>query len=412
MRFVGYGEAVWLADPAAAHTVLTADARLFHSGDKEWLEPAFGKRSLILMNEDIHLRHRKLMLPAFHGERVRKYGDVVGAITEREVARWPIGEPFRLRSRMSAIVLETLLRAGFGIEEDTRVDEFRRRLRRFNAAFNWLAWGPWIRRDFASWSPWAEFKRRREGVDEMIFEEIRDRRRDPALSERTDLLSVLVQGRDDGGRPMSDRELRDEMVTLFMAGHHTTATSLGWIFHFLLRDVKAMRRLHGELAEPESPYLDAVVTETMRLRPVVPLISRVTTAPVELCGYELPAGTQLAIAIVLLHHRPEIYPEPFAFRPERFVDAKLDGSAYLPFGLGRRRCVGASLATLEMKCVTRTVLQTARLRAARAAPEAARARGMPTLGPARGTEVILDGRAARGSPSPHSPLVSPPAARG
>jgi cytochrome P450 len=389
VRFLAYGEAVWFASPADVREILTADSARMHAGEMRWLEPALGTESLVLLDEERHLRHRRLLLPAFHHDVVARYHELIADITRREVERWPLGEEFPIRNRMQRIALETLLRAVFGVEEE-RLDELRRPLLAFNASFNWLPWGAWIRRDLGPRSPWGQFVRRRATVDRLIYREIAERRSDPALHERRDVLALLLQAHDEDGSVLTDKELRDEMMTLLLAGHLTTATTLAWAFHFLLRDAGWQRRVQEELHDGGSEQVDAVMKETLRMRPAVPLVGRVLTEPTVLGGYRVPAGAQVAVPILLTHHLPELYPEPHEFRPERFLGEGPAAAHYLPYGRGLRRCIGANLANFEMRLVMQGVLRRAELRPASAAPEPARGIGMPTIGPARGGKVVLD----------------------
>ena len=257
---------------------------------------------------------------------------------------------------------------------------------------------PWLRRDLAPLSPWRRFVRLRTQVDRLIFEEIARRREDPELAERDDILSLLLQARDDEGAPMTDRELRDELVTLLVAGHETTATALAWAFERLLRHPEALDRLTAEArGSGEDAYADAVVQETLRLRPPLPAVGRMLTEDAEIAGRALPAGVRLAPSIHLVHRRADLYPDPAAFRPERFLDHPPETYGWLPFGGGVRRCLGASFATFEMKIVLRTILARARLGAAESRSEPVRRRAI-VLAPARGGRAILVERAGRRRP--------------
>jgi cytochrome P450 len=246
-------------------------------------------------------------------------------------------------------------------------------------------------RDLGPRSPWGRFLRLRDHVDSLLYEEIAQRREDPGRDERTDILTLLLSARDEEGEPLTDRELRDELITILLAGHETTATSIGWAFERLLRTPAALARLTAEVERGESSeYLDAVVKETLRVRPVVPEVFRATTERTELGDYVFPPGTQLAVSILLVQCDPERYPpDPHAFRPERFLDGAPEPYAWIPFGGGVRRCLGAAFAQLEMKVVIATILSRARLRAPRARGEKARFRGV-TLLPSRGGEAVVE----------------------
>jgi cytochrome P450 len=320
---------------------------------------------------------------------MQRYGEVIREITESSLADWPVGEPFPLQPRMQAITLDVILRAVFGIEDAERQDELRKVLRMildFGQAR--LAFLPWIRH----WArgSWVRFLHLREQVDSLLYEEITRRRQDEHAAERDDIMSLLTGARYEDGSPMTDKELRDELVTLLVAGHETTATALAWAFELLFRHDSARRKLIEEIRnEDGDEYLEAVITETLRLRPVVAQVSRRLTAPVQLNGYTIPAGTLLAPSIYLVHRRPDIYPEPDSFKPERFLGKPPQTYTWLPFGGGVRRCIGASFATLEMRVVLKTILSHAELRAASTEPEPPTQRAV-TFAPKHGAMAVLE----------------------
>jgi cytochrome P450 len=294
---------------------------------------------------------------------------------------------------MQAITLDVILRAVFGVRGDDRLARFRATLPQLTEASGVVMWLPFMRHNFGPWSPWARFQRIRRAVDELVYEEIRLRRADPGMEERDDVLSVLLQARHEDGSPMSDEELRDELITLLTAGHETSATALAWTFERLLRSPPALERLLGDL--DDEAYLDAVVKETLRVRPVVIDVARVVKRDVEIGGWSIPAGTIVVPAIALVQLRPDLYPEPRAFRPERFLgDEQPPSYSWIPFGGGVRRCIGAAFAQLEIKTVLRTVLGRVRLSAPDPAPELQRSRHV-TLVPSGDTTVVMEGRLAR-----------------
>jgi cytochrome P450 len=352
------------------------------------LAPVLGRRSLLLLEGEEHLRRRKLMLPPFHGERMRAYEAVMAEATEREVASWPVGRRFPLQDSMQAITLEVILRAVFGVEDDERRQLLRRTLvailattrspRAIGMTIDRLRRLPGYRR---VGEMLAE-------ADEILLAEIAERRDDPDLASREDILSLLVGARFEDGSAMSDAELRDQLMTLLMAGHETTATGLAWAFDLLFRAPRQLERLRAELAEDGHEYLDAVIEETLRLRPVVPFVGRELRVPAELDGYELPEGTVVMPSIYLAHTRRDSFPDPHAFRPERFLDGGPETYSWIPFGGGTRRCIGAAFAQLEMRVVLRTVLGTAELRSATARPEPIVRRNV-TLSPRNGTPAVL-----------------------
>lgn len=393
VRLAALGEVVFLADPAAIGQVFTAGADQLTAGEgNAILEPVVGPRSVLLLDGPEHLRERRLLLPSFHGDRTRGYGRLIAEVVDRDLDRWPLGAPFALRPRMQAITLEVIIRAVFGVRERNRVTELGRVLSRMLEASSGrplMTMLPALRRDLGPWSPWARFTRARDEVDEVLFAEIARRRRERAEERGTDVLSTLIAARHEDGRPMSDAELRDELATLLVAGHETTATALAWAFERLLRHPSVLRRLVQEVERGDDAYLDAVVKETLRLRPVLSIVVRRLAAPMELGGHRLPAGTHVAPCIYLTHRLPRLYPRPAAFRPERFLDRTPDAYAWIPFGGGVRRCLGAGFATLEMKEVLRTVLRRARLRAPDPRPESARRRAV-TLAPSRDALAVMD----------------------
>ena len=394
LKVVHEGTWVFMSDPDAVKQVFTGDPRLLHAGEANLvLKPFLGRNSVLLLDEDPHMTQRKLMLPAFHGERMQRYGDLMREAAEEEIARWPVGEPFPVWPGMQAITLEVIMRAVFGIREADRLDQLRSVLRetldwsvRPSRILLFVALGP---RRFGAL---PAFKRAFEPLDELIFAEIRRRREDPDLEERDDILSMLVQARHEDGSPMSDQELRDELMTLLVAGHETTATALAWAVERLLRHPDKLERLRAEAEAGEDEYLDAVVKETLRLRPVIPIVLRMLKEPMEIGGWNLPAGVSVAPCIYLMHRDPEIYPEPSRFRPERFLEQPAGTYTWIPFGGGVRRCLGGSFAMLEMKTVLEALARRARLRPeAPASSERIRRRAV-TWTPSRGAEAVIESR--------------------
>ena len=354
---------------------------------RQVMEPVTGPSSILLLDGAPHMRMRKLMLPPFHGEAIAHYADQIREITDREIETWRPGRRIRMRKVAQAITMEVIIRAVFGIRDPDRVAELQAVLPRLSSPSPFLLL---VQRDLGPRSPWGRFLRMRDRVDRLIYDEIERRRAAPDRDEHTDILSLLLAARDEDGEPLSDRELRDELITILLAGHETTATSIGWAFERLLRTPAALERLTAEARSGESTeYLDAVVRETLRVRPVITEVFRAPSEPVELGGYSFAPGTQLAASILLVQLDPELYPpDPEAFRPERFLDGAPEPYTWVPFGGGVRRCLGASFATLEMNVVISTVLRRATLRASRARPERALFRGV-TLLPSRGGEAVV-----------------------
>jgi cytochrome P450 len=381
---------VFVSDPQAVKQVFTGDPRVLHAGEGNVvLLPVLGHHSVLLLDEHEHMAQRKLMLPSFHGERVSRYADLMHEIAERQIEHWPAGEPVAVWPGMQAITLDIIIRAVFGVEEAESLERLRTALREMlSRAVSPVRMamlgviGP--RRIDRLQLLQAELR----PVNRLLLEEIHTRREAPDLTERDDVLSMLVQARHEDGRPMSDAELRDELMTLLVAGHETTATALAWAVERLARHPDKLDRLREEVIAGDDAYLDAVVKETLRLRPVLPIVARRLTEPMEIGGHVLPAGVTVAPCIHLVHRRPDVYPEPARFRPERFLEQPAGTYTWIPFGGGVRRCLGASFALFEMKTVLAALVRARDLRPGSAAPERVARRGI-TLTPDRGGEVIF-----------------------
>jgi cytochrome P450 len=393
LNFPYFGNLVYVADPDLVKRVFTGDPSVFHAGEANAtvLEPAVGPNSVLTLDGDEHLRQRRLLLPPFHGRSVTRYGELIREMTERDIETWPRDRPFSLRPHTQRITLAVILRAVFGLTEGERlerasalVDEFAKRSHLVTAM-------PGLRRHLGRFSPWTRFVRAREALDELIYDEVAARRRAPDAAEREDVLSLLLRARHEDGSPMSDRELRDELVTVIGAGHETTATALAWAIERLLRTPRALERLRASIEAGEDEYLDATVKETLRARPVIVDVARKLTAPAEIGGYVVPAGTIVLPAIAALHYREDLYPAPHEFRPERFLDGKTEQYGWIPFGGGVRRCVGAAFAQYEMRIVLRTILERTELSAPDPRPERVRPRNI-TLAPGKGCRVRLERR--------------------
>jgi cytochrome P450 len=356
-RFPIFGRVVYVAEPSLVKEVFAGDPATFHAGEANTLAlgDALGEHSLLTLDEDRHISQRKLLLPPFHGESVRRYVEVMAEATGQEVAGWPVGEPFALRPRMQAITLEVILRAVFGVRDGERMDLFRERIPPLGETTSVLNWLPFFDRDLGGITPAAKFRRALAAVDELIYAEIADRRAALGGEERDDVLSLLLRARHEDGSPMTDTELRDELLTLLTAGHETTATGLSWAFERLLRTARVLERL------------------------------------TEVAGWRLPAGTLVLPAIAVLHKRPDLYDAPDEFRPERFLDGGAESYAWIPFGGGVRRCIGASFAQIEMRTVLREVVRRVRLRAPDAKPERGVIRHV-TVVPGRGCRAVVEER--------------------
>jgi cytochrome P450 len=385
---------VMLSDPDDLKELFTAPPEVLHPGEgARILEPVVGKNSVILLDERDHLEQRRLMLPAFHGERMERLTSLMTEVADREAAAWPRGEPVALHPRLQALTMEIILRAVFGLDEGDRLDGLRTRLTEILA----LGSGPtgmlpFLQLDLGRLTPWARFVRLREEADALIFELISERRSES--SDREDVLSMLLAARHEDGSPMSPQELRDELMTLLVAGHETTASELAWAFERLAREPAVLGRLVDEIDRDDGDaYLTATVQETLRRRPVLPNAApRLVKQPVEIGGWRYPPGVCVIANAYLVQHDPEIYPEPYQFRPERFLAESPGTYTWIPFGGGRRRCLGASFAMLEMKLVLRSVLARNEMRAGGAGLELSRRRSI-TLSPGGGATTVLDERA-------------------
>jgi len=374
------------------------------------LGPVVGERSVLLLDGAEHLRHRKLLLPPFHGQRMRAYESVMQEAADRAIDSWPVGQPFALLPSMQSLTLEVIARAVFGIEEGARKDELLKRIR---AMIEPMSTRLGVLLTILSGSRRGarieEFEERRRRVDELIYDEIARRREAPDLEEREDVFSMLLLARDEDGNPMTDHELRDELVTLLVAGHETTATGLAWAFELLLRNSRVLEKTRAAIEDQDDAYLDAVVKETLRIRPVISGIGRkVRGEPFELGGYTIPPGIEINPSISTMHRRADRYPQPGEFRPERFLeDDPPDTYSWIPFGGGTRRCLGASFASFEMRVVIKRVLSRTELAPLGRRPERPVRRGI-TFAPANGVRVRLrQRRPATYASQPASPSRAP-----
>ncbi len=386
VRFLGFQTPmVMLSDPDAIRALYANSEHGLPPGRTLALRPILGARSLLLLEGREHIARRRLMLPPFHGERMRAYEEIVRSVVERDVATWPEGEPFALHPRMQRVTLEVILRAVFGVTDEARRERLAALLGGLLAdtASARLQFGVLLSRRYGGPDPLAPLQARRREIDALLDVEIAERRADP----REDILSMLVGARFEGGAPLDDAEIRDQLMTLLLAGHETTATGLAWTFDLLVRHPAVLQRL--EAGDPA--YLRAVVSESLRLRPVVPLAGRRLAAPLTVNGYELPAGTDVTPAIWLAHTRADRYPEPFAFRPERFLDGAPSTFAWIPFGGGVRRCIGAAFAEMEMRVALAEILRRKSVRAASGSAERVARRNV-TFSPAGGTRLIARSR--------------------
>lgn len=387
IKLVGQVPFAMVSDPDEVRELFTSPPDVLHPGEgARVLQPVVGRNSVILLDEGAHLEQRKLMLPAFHGERMQRLSSLMAEVAEREVAAWPRGEPIALHPRLQALTLEIILRTVFGLEAGRRLDALRSRLTEILAiGARPTALLPFLQHSIGGRGVWARFVRLRAETDALIHELIDERGRDDGAGD--DVLAMLLAARHGDGSAMSPQELRDELMTLLVAGHETTASELAWAFERLAREPAVLRRLVAEL--DDDAYLTATIQETLRRRPVLPNAApRLVKRPVEIGGWRYPLGVCVVANVYLIHHDPAIYPDPYAFRPERFLDSPPGTYTWIPFGGGRRRCLGASFALLEMKLVLRAVLARSEVRAGIDGVELSRRRNI-TLSPRRGAPTVL-----------------------
>ena len=387
VRYIGFGTGVYVAHPKDIGELLTGDQSDLLAGDaNSILEPVLGRHSVLVLDGPEHLRQRRLLLPPFQGSRVAGFRATIREVAEREVDRWRPGERLVVRDRMRALTFDVICRVVFGVTEPERVERMRRALSAVIDTGSILMAVPLLRADLGPLSPGGRLARRLRVADALLYEEIARRRAEPDLAERTDVLSLLLQARDEDGNTMTDAELRDELFTMLAAGHETTATGLAFAIELLLRHPEALARLREAIEDGDDGHLDAVGKETLRLRPVIDGAERTLTKPRTVGGWDLPPGVKVYPAIALVHHREDLYPEPDAFRPERFADDGAESYSWLPFGGGIRRCIGAALAQAEMVEVLRVVFARAELAPLRAEPDPVVLRGI-TLVPKHGVPV-------------------------
>jgi cytochrome P450 family 135 len=391
LSFADFPHIVYVSDPELVKQVFTGDPRQLHAGEANAtvLAPALGRSSVLVLDDDAHLRERKLLLPPFHGRALERYRAIMQRAAARDLVSWPVRRPFALRPHMQSVTLEVILRAVYGVRDDARFAEAERVVGRFGERLDVLMLPAALRRP--RFPPWRRFVAARAALDALVHEEIALRRAAAGDGdEADDVLSLLLRARHDDGSAMTDDELRDELVTVVGAGHETTATALTWALERLLRHPTALERLRASLQDGETGYLDAVIKETLRVRPVIGDVARVLTAPLEIGGYTVPAGSMVLALITALHTRDDLYPDPHAFRPERFLGDGAASSTYtwIPFGGGVRRCLGAAFAQEEMRVVLREIVLRADLRAADPADERPRMRNV-TIAPARGGRMVL-----------------------
>jgi cytochrome P450 family 110 len=371
-RLGGLGSIIVLNQPEAIESVMTAPSGLFESGRTNAIfQPFLGSQSILMLDGKAHQRERKLLTPPFHGERLKTYGQAICEITHQVTGRWQPGQTFSARKIIQEISLRVIMRTVFGVYEGQRAEQLRlcldEYLRFFDRPLNAMfAFIPALQKDWGAWSPWGKMVRQLKKIDDLLLSEIQARRSNPDLLG-DDILSLMMGARDEEGRSMDDRELRDEMMTLLFAGHETTATAIAWALYWIHYLPEVGQKLHKELNELEPncdpmtiarlPYLSAICDETLRIYPVALFtFTRVLKKPWVLMGQKFDPGVQFSACIYLLHRRADLYPDPERFNPDRFLERQFSLYEYIPFGGGNRRCLGMAFALFEMKLVLTSIL--------------------------------------------------------
>jgi cytochrome P450 len=356
VRVHGLGPVVGVADPALIKETFKADPTVLHAGTASPLREMLGPNSLLGIDESQHMEQRRLLLPPFKGQRMQAYEPMIAEIAAADIDSWPLETAIAAARSMQRITLRAILRAVFGAE-GAQLHALEDLIPRWTAVAPHVALSPWLRRDLGPWSPWGKFKRLRGRIDLLLDELIALAKADPGLESRVDVLALMVQARHEDGTPMSNAEIRDELVTMLVAGHETTAHSLSWAIERLTRHPQLLVRLVEEVDEGGKALREATIREVMRARPVVSFAGRYTRKPFTLGPYHLPVGTRILLAAILTHYDPELFPHPERFEPDRFLDAVPDTYSWIPFGGGIRRCIGASFALMEMDVVLRVLLE-------------------------------------------------------
>ncbi len=378
VRVPGVSPFVFTSEPAAVREVFLGDADALHAGEANRPLGAFmGERSSLFLDGAEHLRQRRLLLPAFHGEQMASHAVAMRSAADDAIASWPIGQQFAIHPQMRAITFETIIRTVFGFADDEPGTELRRLLLKifalYSSGLGTLFSLPAMRIDAGPWSPWGRAVRLTRKIDSILYAEFA-RRRSDGVEGRADVLSMLLASRYEDGQPLPDGVIRDEMYTLMLAGHETTAATMAWVVNRLVTNPNVMERARAEVFSVlgnqkldsshvgKLKYVEAVINETMRLDPVVPNIGRTLTRPLTIAGRELPAGVTIAPCIYLMHRRPELWPNPDQFNPDRFLETRQSPYTFFPFGGGPRRCLGAAFATYQMKIVIAEILSRVELK--------------------------------------------------
>jgi cytochrome P450 family 110 len=406
MRLSGVGTAVIIGNPQTIQEILTQDSKFDIGRANKLAEPLIGKNSIMLMDGDRHRRERKLLMPPFHGERLQTYAQQICLITQQIASQLPINQPFVARSTMQKISLEVILQIVFGISEGSRYQQLKPLLTSWidmtdSPLRSSMLFLKFLQKDWGEWTPWGQMKSKQQKVHKLLQAEIEERRNNHN-HQQSDILSLMMAAKDENGQAMTDEELRDELLSLLFAGHETTATILAWAFYQIHQNTDILAKLLQEInslgANPQPmeiaqlPYLTAVCNETLRMYPVLPIIfPRITKSSMNIAGYEFEPETMLMPSIYLVHYHEDIYPQPHQFKPERFLERQYSPSEYMPFGGGSRRCLGYTLALLEIKLVLATVLSNYQLALVDNKPIKLQRRGF-TLAPQGGVKMMMTGK--------------------
>lgn len=405
LKFSGLPPLIVISDPEIIRELFMANPKQFDSGEgnRSFLESWVGQNSLLLLDGDRHSRQKRLLMPPFHGDRMRAYGEDIQAIAQQVIDDIPLDQPFMAREMTQRISLQVILRTVFGLEAGDRFNEFERRLSTMVDSITSSVWRSLVvfikplQRDLGAWSPWGKFLREQRAIDNLIYAEIEERRGDEMAG--ADVLSLMMVARDEDGQPMTDQELRDELMTLLIAGHETTATAIAWGLYWIHKQPEVRSRLEAELSQWQSegapldavmklPYLNAVCAETLRIFPVTLFtFARMPKQAFELGGYRFEPGAMLLPSVYLTHRREDLYPKADEFRPERFLDRQFSPFEYLPFGGSNRRCIGMAFAQYEMKLALATLLTQAKLELRNMGPVTAVRRGV-TMAPKPGISMV------------------------
>ncbi len=360
---------VFIGEPSKVEEIFTAPLNTFALGKVTHVfRPLTGNRSLIMLDGKEHLRQRKLMMPPLHGDRMKTYTEEIIEITRKNLARFPNKEEFSLRPYLADITLEIILQVVFGIKEGERYQALQHLIGELleeitQPLYSTCFFFEFLQQDLGKWSPWGRFIRRQKKIDDLIYAEIEERRHCQNFSDRTDILSLLLTATDEKGQGLTNQELRDQLITLLLLGHETTASSLAWAIYWVLSQPEVKQKLQQELSTQsnlqiinKNDYLEAVCNETLRLYPIA-LISqpRITIDEYQLGEYLLPPQTVVIPSIYLAHRNPEVYPQPLEFRPERFLERKFSPYEFFPFGGGHRGCIGMAFSLFEMRLILQTM---------------------------------------------------------